>query len=49
MRPINESEESFESNLVPMIDVIFSILAFFIISSLPTESSAAIECIYLVD
>lgn len=34
MRPLNEPEESFEINLVPMIDVIFSILAFFIISSL---------------
>ena len=34
MRPINESEEGFEINLVPMIDVIFSILAFFIISTL---------------
>jgi biopolymer transport protein ExbD len=34
MRPINEAEEGFEINLVPMIDVIFSILAFFIISSL---------------
>lgn len=34
MRPLNEPEEGFEINLVPMIDVIFSILAFFIISSL---------------
>ena len=34
MRPINESEEGFEINLLPMIDVIFSILAFFIISTL---------------
>ena len=34
MHPINESEEGFEINLVPMIDVIFSILAFFIISTL---------------
>ena len=34
MRPINEAEDSFEINILPMIDVIFSILAFFIISSL---------------
>ena len=34
MRPINESEEGFEINILPMIDVIFSILAFFIISTL---------------
>jgi biopolymer transport protein ExbD len=34
MRLPNESEEQFEINIVPMIDVIFSILAFFIISSL---------------
>ncbi|RMF20340.1 MAG: biopolymer transporter ExbD [Cyanobacteria bacterium J083] len=34
MLPITEPEESFEINLVPMIDVIFSILAFFIISTL---------------
>ncbi|MEM6611783.1 MAG: biopolymer transporter ExbD [Cyanobacteria bacterium P01_C01_bin.72] len=34
MRPINEAEDTFEINLLPMIDVIFSILAFFIISSL---------------
>lgn len=34
MRPINEPEDTFEINLLPMIDVIFSILAFFIISSL---------------
>lgn len=34
MRPLNEAEDNFEINLVPMIDVIFSILAFFIISSL---------------
>jgi biopolymer transport protein ExbD len=34
MRPINEPEEGFEINLLPMIDVIFSILAFFIISTL---------------
>ena len=34
MRPINEAEETFEINILPMIDVIFSILAFFIISSL---------------
>ncbi|ELS00492.1 biopolymer transport protein [Xenococcus sp. PCC 7305] len=34
MRPINEAEEQFEINLLPMIDIIFSILAFFIISTL---------------
>ena len=34
MRPIHEPEEQFEINLMPMIDVIFSILAFFIISTL---------------
>lgn len=34
MRPIREAEDSFEINILPMIDVIFSILAFFIISSL---------------
>ena len=34
MRPINETEDSFEINILPMIDVIFSILAFFIISTL---------------
>ena len=34
MRPINETEDTFEINILPMIDVIFSILAFFIISSL---------------
>ena len=34
MRPINEAEDTFEINILPMIDVIFSILAFFIISSL---------------
>lgn len=34
MRPINEPEEQLEINILPMIDVIFSILAFFIISSL---------------
>ena len=34
MRPISELEEGFEINLLPMIDVIFSILAFFIISTL---------------
>ena len=34
MRPINEPEDTFEINLLPMIDVIFSILAFFIISTL---------------
>jgi biopolymer transport protein ExbD len=34
MRPINEPEEQFDINILPMIDVIFSILAFFIISTL---------------
>ena len=34
MRPINELEDGFEINILPMIDVIFSILAFFIISTL---------------
>ena len=34
MRPIHEAEDTFEINLLPMIDVIFSILAFFIISTL---------------
>ena len=34
MRPINEAEDTLEINILPMIDVIFSILAFFIISSL---------------
>jgi biopolymer transport protein ExbD len=34
MRPVNEPEEQFEINILPMIDVIFSILAFFIISTL---------------
>ncbi len=34
MRLPDESETPFEINIVPMIDVIFSILAFFIISTL---------------
>ena len=34
MRIPNEPGEDFEINILPMIDVIFSILAFFIISSL---------------
>lgn len=34
MQPINEPEEQFDINILPMIDVIFSILAFFIISTL---------------
>lgn len=42
MRPINESEEGFEINLVPMIDVIFSILAFFIISTLFLSQSKSL-------
>ena len=39
MRPINESEEQFDINILPMIDVIFSILAFFIFSSLSLTRS----------
>jgi len=31
---INENEEKYEINILPMIDVIFAILTFFIISSL---------------
>lgn len=34
MRLPDESETGFEINIVPMIDVIFSILAFFIISTM---------------
>ena len=34
MRLPVETEEDFEINILPMIDVIFSVLAFFIISSL---------------
>ena len=34
MRSINEPDNELEINILPMIDVIFSILAFFIISSL---------------
>ena len=34
MRPHFEQEENFEINILPMIDVIFSILTFFIISTL---------------
>jgi biopolymer transport protein ExbD len=34
MRPINEPEENFEINILPMIDVIFSILACFMFSTL---------------
>lgn len=34
MRPHAEPEDNFEINILPMIDVIFCILAFFIISSL---------------
>lgn len=34
MRPHVEPEDNFEINILPMIDVIFSILAFFIISTL---------------
>ena len=34
MLPPIESEDNFEINILPMIDVIFCILAFFIISSL---------------
>ncbi|MGB7441006.1 MAG: biopolymer transporter ExbD [Coleofasciculaceae cyanobacterium] len=39
MRLPDESENSFQINIVPMIDVIFSILAFFIISTLYLTSS----------
>lgn len=39
MRPPIESEDNFEINILPMIDVIFCILAFFIISSLFLTSS----------
>jgi biopolymer transport protein ExbD len=39
MRPINEPEENFEINIVPMIDVIFAILAFFMVSSLSLTRS----------
>jgi biopolymer transport protein ExbD len=42
MRPIHEPEEQFEINILPMIDVIFSILAFFIISSLFLTRSQAL-------
>jgi len=34
MRPHIEQEDNFEINILPMIDVIFCILAFFIISTL---------------
>lgn len=34
MRILEEPEQPFEINIVPMIDVVFSILAFFIMSSL---------------
>ena len=59
MRPINEAEDTFEINLLPMIDVIFSILAFFIISSLfltrsqglpvnlPSAQTAQVESVQL--
>ncbi len=39
MRPIHEPEENFEINIVPMIDVIFAILAFFMVSSLSLTRS----------
>ena len=39
MRSINEPEENFEINIVPMIDVIFAILAFFMVSSLSLTRS----------
>lgn len=42
MRLPNEPEEPFEINLVPMIDVIFSILAFFIISTLFLSQSQSL-------
>ena len=59
MRPINEAEDTFEINILPMIDVIFSILAFFIISSLfltrsqglpvnlPSAQTAQVESVQL--
>ena len=43
MRPINEPEEGFEINILPMIDVIFSILAFFIISTLFLSRSQSLQ------
>lgn len=39
----NESEERLEINIVPMIDVIFSILAFFIISTLFLTRSEGLD------
>jgi biopolymer transport protein ExbD len=39
MRPLNESEDNAEINIVPMIDVIFAILAFFMVSSLSLTRS----------
>ena len=42
MRPINEPEDGFEINILPMIDVIFSILAFFIISTLFLSQSQSL-------
>lgn len=43
MRPINEPEDGFEINILPMIDVIFSILAFFIISTLFLSKSQGLS------
>lgn len=42
MRVPSESEQEFEINILPMIDVIFSILAFFIISSLFLSKSRSL-------
>ena len=38
----NDTEQDFEINILPMIDVIFSILAFFIISSLFLSKSRSL-------
>ena len=42
MLPPIESEDNFEINILPMIDVIFCILAFFMISSLFLTSSSGL-------
>jgi biopolymer transport protein ExbD len=42
MRPINEPEENFEINILPMIDVIFSILACFMFSTLFLSRSSGL-------
>ena len=43
MRIMDEPEAAFTINIVPMIDVIFSILAFFIISTLFLTRSEALD------